>query len=54
MMILFKGFAAMAVPIYVSCQNGRKEFLWVVQDKQHNLMIFPGKFFQCIVKAAKL
>lgn len=35
----------MAVPIYVSCQSGRKEFLRVVQGKQSILMIFPGKFF---------
>lgn len=44
----------MAVPMYVYCQSGRKEFLWVVQGKQSILMIFPGKFLECIVKAAQL
>lgn len=52
MIILFKGFAAMAVPVSVSSQNGRKEFLWVFQSKQDNLMIFPGN--SCILKAARL
>lgn len=35
----------MAVPVHVSCQNGRKDFLGVVQGKQDNLTIFQGNFF---------
>lgn len=36
----------MEVPVYVSCQNGRKEFLWLFQSKQDDLMIFPGNSFE--------